>query len=330
MKPTELKNVKLTKKYPFTKEILEIPLEPLDPTVTRQRVDDLTIRVEKADGDLLYRVAENTGLGELSFFYVLKGKHKGLIEKRGEYIFAVDSHGNIINRISWPRNMEEDRGKEALYTKAILFACHSGSLLSGWLGDKIEYLVWITVETWHVRRADQELSERMFGELRERSVEMTIYKKPDCGFAELMEKSNVYENLYLTSTKIMTGQMRNDHNIIIISGMLAELCKLFQDEVYCKGMKEILDNGKFRGASGILGPVKVLCAEMCGYDRAQLEDAESWISFQLRPGAKNMHVLGVGGKLPQIRNLIRTAVNVWTNNPKSREAFKSDKKVSIC
>ncbi len=114
-----------------------------------------------------------------------------------------------------------------------------------------------------------------------------------------------------------------------MGGMLYEMCITFQDEVYFDGMKAVLDDGEFRGASGQFGSVKVLCAEMCGYDRVMLEDANSYVTFQLRPGSKHMYVLGQQGTLPQIRNLVRTVVRMWREKPELRAAFKSDKKVSV-
>jgi hypothetical protein len=93
--------------------------------------------------------------------------------------------------------------------------------------------------------------------------------------------------------------------------MLYEVCVTFQEEIDFNGMKDVLDNGEFRGASGQFDAVKVLCAEMCGYDRVMLEDNSSYVTFQLRPGSKHMYVLGQQGTLPQIRNLVRTVVRIW-------------------
>jgi hypothetical protein len=111
--------------------------------------------------------------------------------------------------------------------------------------------------------------------------------------------------------------------------MLYEMCITFQDEVYFNGMKAILDGSKYRGASGQFGSVKVLAAEMCGYDRVMLEDAVSYVTFQLRPDSEHMYVLGQQGTLPQIRNLVRTVVRMWNRRPELREAFKPDENVSV-
>ncbi len=128
---------------------------------------------------------------------------------------------------------------------------------------------------------------------------------------------------------MLRGALDKDHDIVSIGGMLYEMCVTFQEEMYFNGMKDVLDNGEFRGASGQFGAVKVLCAEMCGYDRVMLEDNSSYVTFQLRPGSKHMYVLGQQGTLPQIRNLVRTVVRMWREKPEQRAAFKPDKKVSV-
>jgi len=127
----------------------------------------------------------------------------------------------------------------------------------------------------------------------------------------------------------MRGVLDKNHDIVSIGGMLYEMCITFQDEVYFNGMKEVLDGGKYRGASGRFGTVKVLCVEMCGYERVRLEDFLSYVTFQLRPDAKHMYVLEQQGTLPQIRNLVRTVVRMWNQKPELRAAFKSDENVSV-
>ena len=324
------KNVKLLNQYPFANEILKIPLEPAHGN-GGVGLDDLTISVQKADGDLLFRKADNIGLGDNGHTFFFEGPRKGQVGKRGEYIFAVDANGKIINRVSWPCNREEQRGQPPLYAWTVLWTGRANfggdrDLLTVPIWNKAEYLVWVTVKAWYKGTKDM---NRPFGKFVDRSMDIIIYGKPSQGFHKLQEEANVYENLYLDSNTLSQGVFDKDYDIISIGGQLGELCRLFQDDVYFNGMKEVLDKGDTREASCQLGPVKVLVAEMCGYDRVQLEDGSSWILFQLRPGAKNMYVLGVGGTLPQIRRLAKAAVKIWNEKPEIRAAFKPDGNVSV-
>lgn len=334
MNPNASKNRDLIKQYPFVSGILSARMEPHDDKGGTS-VNDLTIRVEKADGDLMFRRASNFGLGDSSCIFQFKGSRKNQVMRRGEYLFAIDGEGKIVNRVNWPRNDEEKRkadgelyGWTALWTGRVTFANNKEGY-SNPIWDKVKYLVWVTVEAWHVDTKNDDAPGGRFGEFKDRAVHVTIYGAPDQGFEKLQEESSVYSNLSLDSRLMTRGVIDKDHDIVSIGGMLYEMCITFQDEVYFNGMKDVLDGGKFRGASGQFGSVKVLCAEMCGYDRVMLEDSASYVTFQLRPGSKHMYVLGQQGTLPQIRNLVRTVVRLWNLKPELRAGFKSDKNISV-
>ncbi|MFA5744995.1 MAG: hypothetical protein WC887_02170 [Candidatus Paceibacterota bacterium] len=303
-------------------------MEPLDGNGGTS-VGDLTIKVEKADGDLMFRQADNVGLGDDTFIFQMKGDHRDQIMRRGEYLFAIDGKGKIINRVNWPRNDKEHRTIGEVYGWSVLWATkHGKDHYSNPIWDITKFFVWVTVEAWYMDTKNDIPKDR-FGEFRDRSVHITIYGAPDCGFEKLQEQSCPAENLYLDSDVLMRATLINNHDIITIGGRLDELCRLFQDEVYFNGMKTVLDGGEYRGASGQFGAAKVLCAEMCGYDRVMLEDSVCWITFQLRPDASMMYVLGMGGTLPQLRNLIKFVVKMWNDKIESRSNFKPDKNVSV-
>lgn len=283
----------------------------------------------------MYRRADNVGLGDSSCIFQFKGNRKDQVMRRGEYLFAIDGKGKIVNRVDWPRNDDEKRkingeiyGWTALWTGRVTFANNTEGYSNPIWGE-VKYLVWVTVEAWHADTKNDDVPGGRFGEFKDRSIHITIYSEPDQGFEKLQEESSVYSNLSLDSRLMTRGVIDKDHDIVSIGGMLYEMCITFQDEVYFNGMKEVLDGGKYRGASGQFGSVKVLCAEMCGYDRVMLEDSVSYVTFQLRPGSRHMYVLGQQGTLPQIRNLVRTVVRMWREKPELRAAFKSDEKVSV-
>lgn len=335
MNPNASKNCKLIEQYPFVGRILKRRMEPYEVMMDgATRVDDLTIRVEKADGDLMYRRAHNVGLGDASCVFQFTDKRKDQVMRCGEYLFAIGSNDEILNQVNWPRNSEEQRTTGEVYGWSVLWSgrntfpsgepCYTNPI---W--DKVQCLVWVTVEAWHTDTKNDEVPGGRFGEFRDRSVHVTIYGAPDEGFEKLQEESSVYSNLFLDSDVMMRGVIKQNHDIVSMGGMLYEMCITFQDEVYFNGMKEVLDSGEFRGASGQFGTVKVLCAEMCGYDRVMLQDAKSYVTFQLRPGSKHMYVLGQQGTLPRIRNLVRTVVQMWRERPELRAAFKPDEETSV-
>ena len=114
MDPKSKKNQKLMKQYPFVACVLAAPMEPFGVNSgenfrARSQVDDLTIKVEKADGDLMYRQAHNIGLGDSSFMFQFRGERKGQVMRRGEYIFAIGKGDKIVHYVAWPRNADEQR-----------------------------------------------------------------------------------------------------------------------------------------------------------------------------------------------------------------------------
>ena len=155
MNPNASKNRQLIKQYPFVSDILSTGMEPYANIIDEaKRVDDLTIRVEKADGDLMFRRANNVGLGDSSCIFQFNGNRKNQVMRQGEYLFAIDSKGKIINRVNWPRNDEEKRKTGEVYGWSALWAVRSTSPFgkpsyTNPIWDKVEQLVWVTVEVWH-------------------------------------------------------------------------------------------------------------------------------------------------------------------------------------
>lgn len=334
MKPDSNKNQKLIKQYPFVSTILNQWMWPLASWYMNaneaKRATDLTIRVEKADGNLMYRRADFVGYDSNSCFLPFEGKHKNQVGRQGEHLFAIDAEGKIINRVAYPRTSEERRISGDVYGWAALWAkSNTAGHYSNPLWKETKYLVWVSIHTWHEDTRSEVSMGCRFGDFVERSVLITIYSAPDCGFEKLQDEASFEENLWLDSKILMNAIFENNREIIAIGGRLDELCRMFQDEVYFDGMKNILDEGEVRGASGQLGSVKVLCAEMCGYDRVMLQDSSSWISFQLRPGQRMMYVLGMGGTLPQLRNLVRSVAKLWHEKHELRNEFKPDRNVSV-
>lgn len=330
MKPNAVKIKKLMKQFPFVQSVLDMWLIPLDGDgPDHRRVDDISITVQKADGDLMYRTGENVGLYGNDCIFSTAASHRNQVMRRGEYLFAVNAEDQIINKLVWP--IRESREKpiyawEVLYLSKVWMAGTNNYVHTAHIHDDVEYLVWVTIEGWHQYT---ENLDKPFGDFVSRNVAITIYGKPDIGFRRLEREADVYDNLYLNSQIFIRGFLNNDIEIISISARLDELCLSFQNQVYFQGMKQVLDKGKYRGASGTFGSVKVLAGELCGYDRVMLEDSQSWISFQLRPGSSTLYVLGMGGTLPQIRNLVNTIIKIWTEQHEVRQQFKSDKEVQI-
>ena len=334
MKVDARKNRKLIKQFPFIDAILKQRMMPFGQSPRPQNgpgsIDGLTIKVQKADEDLLFRQAGNIGLGEDSFVFSMAKDRTNQVKRIGEYLFAVDKNNTIINRLDWPMNKQLAIKRHPVYAKNIFWATNLGDgHLTDSILDKVANLVWVTVSTWHRdTKVDTELGSR-FGECLERNIEITIYGEPECGFNRLDEGSSIWSNLRLNQEVITRAICDKESDLLQMLGCLWELCKFFQDEVWDKGMKQALEGFKTRGASGQFGSTKVLVAEMCGYHRVMFQNDSCWVSFQLRPGAIDMYVLGQDGTLPQLRQLVRPMILMWIQKPECHANFKADEQVSV-
>jgi len=331
MKPTAEKNRKLIVQYPFLTQILALPYLPLASKDHLKQVDDLTIKVEKADAQLMYRQGKNTGLedrrsGSNSWSMPVEGPRNGQAGKRGHYLLAIDQDGHIINSINW----DDKNSNEPIYAWHVLWGIKVGpEHFSDALYDQVKYLVWMTVEAWY--EFIKGFENTPFGDFIDRTMTVTIYTAPEKGFSKLRDEANVYDHLWLDNDVVMRGSMRNDHDILCITGMLAELCHQFKADVYDKGMREIADSHpEYRiAASGQFGPVEVLVAEMCGYERIQLDTDTCRISFQIKPDSNNAYVFGMQGRLPQLREMVRTVIEYWNYREGGRSQFSYNQEVCV-
>ena len=331
MKPTAQKNQKLIAQYPFLEGIIGAPLDPVTPDAfDGDTVSDLTIKFEKADANLMYKQGKNTGLenrnGSSSWSMPMEGPRDGQAGKRGHFLFAVDHSGAIINELDW----KNEKSKEPIFSWHVLWGQKFGpDHFSENLYDQVKYLVWVTVEAWY--EFIKGFEDTPFGDFIDRTMAVTVFTAPEQGFSKLQEEANVFEHLWIDNDVIMRGSMRNDHNILYITGMLAELCHQFKTDVYDNGMQEIADSHpKHRiAASGQFGPVEVLVAEMCGYERIQLDTDTCNISFQIRPGSTSAYVYGTQGRLPQLREMVRTVIHYWNHREGGRSDFSYNEQVSV-
>jgi uncharacterized membrane protein YgcG len=224
MKVNSRKNRKLIKQFPFIVNILKLSMLPNGTNFRLEKgpecVDGLTIRVQKADGDLLFRQAQNTGLGDYSMIFSMEDNRKDQVMRMGEYIFAIDDRNAIINRLDWPLNDQQATRRYPVYAKNVFWAKTSpgGNILSDPIWNKVAYLVWVTVEAWHKDTKVDGEPESRFGECLERNIRITVYGKPDCGFEELYEKSSIWSNLRLNQRVTTRSIIDKDVDLLQILG----------------------------------------------------------------------------------------------------------------
>lgn len=316
MKITAPKNKKLIAQFPFLIKILNEEMEPYGEPLLNG-FDEFSVKVQYADGDLMYRVADNIGLGENSYCY--SEKKEGQIMKKGEYLFAIDDQGNILRRVSWPRNREERSMVGAVYGRNSMRKIPDNRELEEYIGDKVKHLVWVTIGAWHIDTHKDTFPGERFGRFVSRDIQIVIYQEPKCGFDKLYEDSNVFDNLRLNREVLDRGFFRKNSDILQIMGNLDELCRLFQDDVFDNGLKDMIERKCAGGISAMLGSVKVSAA----LDRIEIQDSVSLLLIGVYPDSGRLRFVVQDGTLPQLRNLVKTVVRYWNSGLEGRSNFKS-------
>lgn len=364
MNPNSDKNRKLMKQYPFIEKILKRNMAPfgahddvyermtLNPsglpkddyfegTIHREideqkaHLDDLTIKVEVADGELLFRRPRNTGVSidtimgreeDHSWTFAFEGKHKSHVGRVGEHLFIVYKSGDI-KRHCW-RDIHSKPHDLATYPRYAFWTRTGHTWYTKPKWDEVEYLVWVTVQAWYNENPSDGESSR-FGDLVERSAHVTIYREPKQGFQKLDDDSSETDFLRLDMRTLTTAYANDDRNLLIVSGRVDELCQLFMDDVWNNGLLDAFNGIDGRGMSGKLGDADVRVYYIAGRNVVTLEDQISQITFKGDSSDNYLGTHSMDGTLPQLRNLVKTVVRQWDEGPAKRELIRPDENVGI-
>lgn len=316
----------LLNQYFFLQKILESDLEPRIPKMS-EGFHDLSIKVEKIDCKLLFRQAQNAGLGQDNSFTVNLETFisSGLIAKKGEYLFALGENNLILNRLDWPKDDAERNRMGEIYAQAVFYTQRDEhGHYSGQIHDQVKFLVWITIHEWH---KDTFMENDRFGQYGHTDVQLTVYKTPDCGIRALHGELDFADHLTLNIGVLMRAAVRHDNQITTLSGRLEELCRLFEDDVYQNGMKELFEAGEHEGASGQFGSIAILCHQASGMLSIRLQDPYCDISLRQYSTQKHMSVRAMNGTLTELRRLIKLMVKMWNEQPECRSSLKTDKEI---
>lgn len=309
----------MRKQFPFLETVLDLPMDPQGGNEGTQ-IDELTIKVERADGDLLFRTAQNYGtLGERGVLISVEGPHKGTVSKQGEHLFAFSKDGELINTLAQKRT---DFGSP-IYAEQIFWTLIQDNWRTGPLFGDIAKLVWVTVNAYY---EDTGNSDDRFGKFLERTVSVTIYQPPEEGFLKLEQDSRIEDHLLVTNNVLMQAALHPDKQIAAISARFCELAELFYHSVYTKGMEDALEKAEWKGCSGTFGDVSVKAVWGLHMVGVELSSPNADVEFRISDGSKVMFAGSVYGKLSEIRQLVIDVIIGWQNE-EAREAFGPDTSV---
>lgn len=329
MKPDGRKNRALRQQYPFVDKLLseKYVLEPYG-APEQNRVDDLSITVQRADGDLLFRRADNIGLGDHAFLAEVTRRRRNQLGRRGEAIFAIGDHGQILNQLRWPRNPDDHPKvvadpKHGQFAREVFngghrrYVAETGSM--PWVDSYLEEthcLVWVTVETWHLKTGKHDQPGDQFGELQERTMAITIYLAPREGFLALATRARLEDHLQLNTRVLCTAALNKNMEEWRLGGNLDELVFWFAELAYLRGIRQFL-NTHLWGTTLHCGPVRLLAKQGNNNHRMILLCGGDWLHLKrdLTNPDHDLRVLDFKGTIPRLRAMVLQAANTMASNP---------------
>ncbi len=316
--------MKLRKQYPFLEKVMNLGFQYPFERNHEPQVGALTIKVARADGDLMYRIPRNVGIyGDRSALGVVSGPHRGGMAKQGEHLYAISHSGEVIN--SLPFGMSDDvRRQMTIYGRDILYRDNHEEIKSGGIHSKIAYLTWVTVEAIYKEGGEE---DGLFGEFVERSVEITIYLPPKEGFRELEQKSHIEDHLWLNNRTLTEATLRGNSQVIELGAELAALALKFNKTVYSQGMKQKLEEAGWKGHSASFDEVEVKA--VWGFQRVGVEisNSKAYVEFHIRDDGDDIMYAGAfQGVFSDISELVATAIKAWRDE-ENRLAFQPDEDV---
>ncbi len=283
---------KYIKQFPFLEDLPNIYWLPPGgataadgPTSHPPRVDDVRVRIAKADATLMWRQVYHTGEGQ--WVGAILEDERGLDAKQGEYPIAV-SGGRLDNYI------------------------HASELFVRQLFEEESdrpptHLVWLTILAWYKRQSTADFRAGKPRELVKRDFEVTIYKAPPEGWTVLCKKAQLADTL-LRTDQIIRGIARRYPDFLAVYDSLNQLAQLFEREVWLTGLRARLRTAKGGCLEEEYGSVRLLAVRARGLIQVVLTRPSAYVSFAANSSRPKFGFQSIGGSLPQAERLVRAVM----------------------
>lgn len=300
------KVARLLKEYSFLNDLLERFKKDYLGDTDKIRV--CHIGVAKATPDIICHIARRVGGNS----YIVAN------EKR-----LKDLYGNCWEEI-WAYGSGKD-GDELLQG---VFNPYFKLEILDFLRDfpelDFKYLIKFRYETWYRTEDKQDVLECQ--------VYLTLYKIPEEGLAQLITSSDPAKNVYMTDRDVIESlfcDARTDYEKA--SEVLREFGVRFNDEVWEKGLREILDEAS-SATKGTYHGVTMLTIFTCGRCLINLDRGDRYVAFAAEDSkGTKMHFMGHAGSVDEIREITDSFIESWNSlTPEERvDVQKPDNKVSF-
>ena len=273
-------------------------------------LEQVSIRVQRADPNLMFRVAKNVDPPN----FLREPSDPELTGSRTEYFYPINTDGVPGERREWSLNQVFTWGQfvRDIFRSHITDWC-SGPKFYDLLGEDpfevVGSIVWVSSTIWHRRLKDHNLMPIGEAEPVRAEIDITVYKAPKQGWRSLYLKADPLVNVTLSGHNLWPNQPRPDSFRLVALDLLDRLAIKFDAEVMREGLWKMIVGTKC--VSGMIGDVRVTASYMIGQYSISLESGDSQVSFV---GIEHLHQVGfegIQGTLPSVFRMVDKVCARW-------------------
>lgn len=302
------KIAQLATQFPYIGKLLD------ERSVNKANKAEINVTVKRADHDFLFMLGVQYDGANGSMIHTGKSPLKGT---KRDFLYFIGHDGDLV----WKWEYDVRRDDEAhLVVEIIGNVSRSQDFMA-----KVAYCIWVEAYNWFTPPTKGQVQDGIyFGRYRSTDLRIVVYQEPELGWEQLMASANLHQNVTLSTSMLLRGSQQEYNKrvdryrgFISVSNNLQVLATAFQEEVYFKGLKEIIDQTEMRGMSGQFVDVKVLIYVLAGRIMFTLSDGTNDFSIV---GAEDetdstMGYSGINATYPAARNMVRTVIEYWAKTP---------------
>jgi len=296
-------------------------------TAQRQRPElPTSITVQRADASLMYRRADNVGIGNHNG-WIGRSDRADARGTRYEIAAAVGRSGTLLRILDW---RDYARGNHQPFTKVLLLKPES-----------VGAIVWLTLERWYETPSEEkDRAGVRFGKFLDAEARYTVYREPHEGWTPLKESASVAHNVELTSRALLEGVVRQDAAYQEASERLQAAGRKLYERVIAGPLNAHIGKATARGMSATFGEVQIMTYCLAGRFMVTLEaptpgtpnsrDSVTFIGEE-PPKCSGVGWQGILATCDRAVQLVDLVVEGWEKLPPAKRvrAFRRDDKVGI-
>lgn len=320
MPQSKKKVEQLMDQYPFLREVRYWATK-VDERL--QSLENVTVTVHRADPNLMFRQADNVpGMGR---HYLMDREDHALKGVQTEYFYPVNRDGKLGELRTW--DDWKSQYVRDLFNRGIRDWTDDPHSFHGERPEEvIEHVVWVASTVWYRQDDDHDFILNGEGEPVRVDIELTVYREPKEGWRQLYIDADPQVNVVLAGSRLWPSPELSDSFRAVIYDRLGRLAMRFEEEVFKKGLWNIINRSRKKGMSGQFGDVKVLSYVIGGRVMIQLEQGRESVTFVgVEEVRANFGFSSISGTLPCAVEMVEKVIEFWREaSPEERDTVHND------